>query len=53
MKEFIFKEVIIMKTFLSFITGLLGGILLGMIYTSWAALNNESLREYFEKEALD
>ena len=42
-----------MKTFLSFVTGLLSGIFLGMTYTSWIALNNESVREYFEKEALD
>ena len=42
-----------MKTFLSFVTGLLSGIFLGMGLASWATLSNESVREYFEKEALD
>ena len=42
-----------MKTFLSFVTGLLSGIFLGMGIASWATLKSESVREYFEKEALD
>ena len=42
-----------MKTFLSFVTGLLSGIFLGMWLTSWTTLSNKSVREYFEKEALD
>ena len=42
-----------MKTFLSFVTGLLSGIFLGMGLFSWTTLKSESVREYFEKEALD
>ena len=42
-----------MKTFLSFMTGLLGGIFVGLGWASWVTLNNESVREYYEKEALD
>lgn len=42
-----------MKTFLSFMTGLLGGIFVGLIGSAWVLLNNKSVREYYEKEALD
>ena len=42
-----------MKTFLAFITGLLSGTFLGLGWASFVMLSNKSVREYFEKDALD